>query len=62
MLAGWCSALDGEGQPVPHGEHAQVHPLVRVQLLIEGVQDPGSDVTQCGLDNLSTPKHLLERR
>lgn len=33
------SAFDGEGQPIPHSEHAQIDALVQVQLLIEGVQD-----------------------
>lgn len=32
-------ASDGDGQPVPHSEHAQIDALVQVQLLIEGVQD-----------------------
>lgn len=31
-----------------------------MQLLIEGIQDPGSDVTDGGTDNFSTPKHLLK--
>lgn len=54
------SAFNRDGQPVPHSEHAQIDPLVRVQLLIEGIQDPGSDITDGGTDNVSTPKHLLK--
>lgn len=55
------SASDGDGQPVPDGEHAQIDPLVLVQLLIQGIQGPGGDVTKSGTDDLPAPQNLFKR-
>lgn len=51
-------AFDGNGQPVAHSEHAQIDPLVLVQLLIESIQTLRGDVSRSRIHNLSAPQHL----
>lgn len=52
------SALKGQGESVPHSEHAQIDPLVLVQLLVEGVQSLGDEVVRGRVHHMSTPQHL----
>lgn len=51
-------AFDGNGQPVTYSEHAQIDPLVLVQLLIQSIQKLGDGVIGSGIDDISTPQHL----
>ena len=51
-------ALDGNCQPIAHSEHAQIDPLVLVQLLIESIQTLRGDVSRSRIHNLSAPQHL----
>lgn len=52
------SAFNGDGQPVAHSEHAQVDPLVFVQLLIESVQTLGGEVSGIRVHHSAAPQHL----
>ncbi len=51
-------AFNGNGQPIAHSEHAQINPLVLVELLIESIQSLGVDVTGGRVHDLSAPQHL----
>lgn len=59
---GRSSALEGEGEAVPDGEHAQIDPLVLVQLLVERVQRLGDEVVRCGVHHAAAPQHLQHTR
>ena len=51
-------AFDGNGQPITHSEHAQINPLVLVQLLIKSIQSLGGEVISSRIHDLAAPQHL----